>query len=418
MDSGRYFSADRNDGASTELHTWSQDPSANSEFFEGRKNAASLVFVPSAQTDIYAQESLSDRCLWQVQYYSETLEPSSDVSLLAQTEQEQDDIFYATFPQARGLHWSPQAFQSNGYGDYFGGTGFTLSPNYYRSTKNAECNAPSLSPLSCGDSDMNIVTIASPKQPCTVTNESMAAIDTCDGHESNAKTKHSRSHPTSLSAECDDPCENSSSTKLEPSDVPLPQSPLQLDAEFVSQTKAFSNAHEPLMNFLSPSSTETDGCSPGRASSDEDTLKMDTRTWPSVRVRSIRHSSESDQTEPLMDNMDRPGASESESLMSTIIPLATPSSLATEPNPHPEIQPEPTGLMRLSPLPMNRRPVEKKKTQTLACNFCRVRKIACGPPLAGTVEKTCNQCQRRSRECIFPTESRRGVRKKKASASP
>ncbi|KAJ3996792.1 hypothetical protein F5050DRAFT_48776 [Lentinula boryana] len=413
MDSGRYFSADRNDGASTstELHTWSQDPSANSEFFEGRKNAASLVFVPSAQTDIYAQESLSDRCLWQVQ-------PSSDVSLLAQTEREQDDIFYATFPQARGLHWSPQAFQSNGYGDYFGGTGFTLSPNYYRSTRIAECNAPSPPPLSCGNSDMNIATIASPKQPCTVTNDSMVAIDTCDGHESNAKTKHSLSHLISSSAECDDPCENSSSTKLEPSDVPLPQSPLQLDAEFVSQTKAFSNAHEPLMNFLSPSSTETDGSSPGRASSDEDTLKMDTRTWPSVRVRSIRHSSESDQTEPLMDNMDRLGASESESSMSTIIPLATPSSLATEPVPHPEIQPEPTGLMRLSPLPMNRRPVEKKKTQTLACNFCRVRKIACGPPLAGTVEKTCNQCQRRSRECIFPTESRRGVRKKKASASP
>ncbi|KAJ3713132.1 hypothetical protein C8R42DRAFT_300514 [Lentinula raphanica] len=84
----------------------------------------------------------------------------------------------------------------------------------------------------------------------------------------------------------------------------------------------------------------------------------------------------------------------------------------------PENQSEPPGLMRLSPLPINRRPAEKKKAQTLACNFCRVRKIACGPPLAGTVEKTCNQCQRRSRECVFPTESRRGVRKKKPSASP
>ncbi|KAF9257945.1 hypothetical protein L218DRAFT_878266 [Marasmius fiardii PR-910] len=74
--------------------------------------------------------------------------------------------------------------------------------------------------------------------------------------------------------------------------------------------------------------------------------------------------------------------------------------------------------MRLSPLPSHRRPAEKKKTQTLACNFCRGRKIACGPPVPGTVEKTCNQCQRRSLKCVFPTESRRGVRKKKLSTTP
>ncbi|KIL66170.1 hypothetical protein M378DRAFT_401669 [Amanita muscaria Koide BX008] len=49
----------------------------------------------------------------------------------------------------------------------------------------------------------------------------------------------------------------------------------------------------------------------------------------------------------------------------------------------------------------------------LACLFCRGRKIACGPPATGTGEKTCRQCQRRSLTCVYPSGSRRGMRKKK-----
>ncbi|PPR07423.1 hypothetical protein CVT26_013739 [Gymnopilus dilepis] len=70
--------------------------------------------------------------------------------------------------------------------------------------------------------------------------------------------------------------------------------------------------------------------------------------------------------------------------------------------------------MRLSPLP-SKRQLDKKPP--LACLFCRGRKIACGPPLPGSPDKTCNQCQRRSLRCEYPAESRRGMRKKKASGS-
>ncbi|KAK7040124.1 hypothetical protein VNI00_009930 [Paramarasmius palmivorus] len=38
--------------------------------------------------------------------------------------------------------------------------------------------------------------------------------------------------------------------------------------------------------------------------------------------------------------------------------------------------------------PINRRSAEKQ-TQTLQCNFCRARKIACGPAITGTVNRTC-----------------------------
>ncbi|KAJ7255704.1 hypothetical protein C8J57DRAFT_1721720 [Mycena rebaudengoi] len=58
---------------------------------------------------------------------------------------------------------------------------------------------------------------------------------------------------------------------------------------------------------------------------------------------------------------------------------------------------------------------EPPKKPLLACLFCRGRKIACGPPVGGSVESvgSCNQCQRRGLKCEYPAESRRGMRKKK-----
>ncbi|KAJ7282614.1 hypothetical protein C8J57DRAFT_1295844, partial [Mycena rebaudengoi] len=58
---------------------------------------------------------------------------------------------------------------------------------------------------------------------------------------------------------------------------------------------------------------------------------------------------------------------------------------------------------------------ESPKKPPLACLFCRGRKIACGPPVGGSVESvgSCNQCQRRALKCEYPAESRRGMRKKK-----
>jgi len=64
----------------------------------------------------------------------------------------------------------------------------------------------------------------------------------------------------------------------------------------------------------------------------------------------------------------------------------------------------------LSSLPSNSAP---EKKPPLACLFCRGRKIACGPPLPGSIRRTCNQCRKRSLQCHYPSESRRGMRKKK-----
>lgn len=53
----------------------------------------------------------------------------------------------------------------------------------------------------------------------------------------------------------------------------------------------------------------------------------------------------------------------------------------------------------------------------MACHFCRGRKIACGPPVPGGDGHTCNQCQRRSLKCDYPSESRRGMRKKRSNSN-
>ncbi|KAH9949057.1 hypothetical protein B0H21DRAFT_688987 [Amylocystis lapponica] len=55
-----------------------------------------------------------------------------------------------------------------------------------------------------------------------------------------------------------------------------------------------------------------------------------------------------------------------------------------------------------------------KKPLTLACFFCRKRKIACGSPPAGKRDRTCNQCARRNLKCVYPHASRRGMRPKNA----
>ncbi|KAI0779568.1 hypothetical protein C8Q74DRAFT_1198991 [Fomes fomentarius] len=51
-----------------------------------------------------------------------------------------------------------------------------------------------------------------------------------------------------------------------------------------------------------------------------------------------------------------------------------------------------------------------KKPLTLACFFCRKRKIACQSPSANSSDRTCNQCSKRKLKCVYPATSRRGIR--------
>ncbi|KAG6876598.1 hypothetical protein C0992_012306 [Termitomyces sp. T32_za158] len=82
----------------------------------------------------------------------------------------------------------------------------------------------------------------------------------------------------------------------------------------------------------------------------------------------------------------------------------------------PSKQPARASSERPSPLAPRKRTKllrDKDGKPLMACLFCRGRKIACGPPPQGSDDPTCNQCARRGLACRYPTESRRGQRKKK-----
>ncbi|KAF8073461.1 hypothetical protein FPV67DRAFT_1477952 [Lyophyllum atratum] len=51
---------------------------------------------------------------------------------------------------------------------------------------------------------------------------------------------------------------------------------------------------------------------------------------------------------------------------------------------------------------------EARRPPSLACFFCRERKIACGRPAEGSADPRCNQCRRRQNHCDYPKESLRG----------
>ncbi|KAH8116585.1 hypothetical protein DFH11DRAFT_1220129 [Phellopilus nigrolimitatus] len=74
-----------------------------------------------------------------------------------------------------------------------------------------------------------------------------------------------------------------------------------------------------------------------------------------------------------------------------------------------------SGSRSAGPLARLKLTTDKKSPPKMACLFCRNRKIACG--IGKGEDKTCNQCSRRNLRCIFPTESRRGMRTRKGRSA-
>ncbi|KAF8184701.1 hypothetical protein BJ912DRAFT_974407 [Pholiota molesta] len=57
------------------------------------------------------------------------------------------------------------------------------------------------------------------------------------------------------------------------------------------------------------------------------------------------------------------------------------------------------------------RNTKEPKKPSLACTFCRERKIACGRPPEGSADPTCNQCARRSFTCKYVNEHPKNLRR-------
>ncbi|KAH6913843.1 hypothetical protein BKA70DRAFT_1095529 [Coprinopsis sp. MPI-PUGE-AT-0042] len=94
------------------------------------------------------------------------------------------------------------------------------------------------------------------------------------------------------------------------------------------------------------------------------------------------------------------------------VSVESPNSNDSEDQPAVTVQPAPSGTHVNSGNRSAKKNGEKKPP--LACLFCRGRKIACGPPVPGGDDHTCNQCHRRQLKCEYPAESRRGMRRKRS----
>lgn len=117
------------------------------------------------------------------------------MSLFEQTKQQEDEIFYATFPEARGLHQcAPQAIP---YGELFGDVAFYLGRRDFQSSGyNTLCSPP----VAYNYELMNVevsTTPLTPAQTRSVSSELMAAINPCSG-ESAAQIDTNSSQPTSM----------------------------------------------------------------------------------------------------------------------------------------------------------------------------------------------------------------------------
>ncbi|KAF9044981.1 hypothetical protein BJ165DRAFT_1611211 [Panaeolus papilionaceus] len=69
------------------------------------------------------------------------------------------------------------------------------------------------------------------------------------------------------------------------------------------------------------------------------------------------------------------------------------------------------------------RNVKEPRRPSLACTFCRERKIACGRPPSDSEDQTCNQCERRGFTCEYTNDPKRkrgegkGTRKKRGGSA-
>ncbi|KAK7043164.1 hypothetical protein VNI00_008518 [Paramarasmius palmivorus] len=335
---------------------------------------------------------------WQLQCYHDVpdVSPShSNDSSYADTVREINDNFYMTFPDApRPLpdqrHWSPYPIPKN---SYIEGTGF------YPPGQRKACPSMDLSGSSalCRRSDERSTDQTTSSSMPSISIGMLASCGADDDNEAlaiNSAGVCSHTNATTPSTESTTLSSRAVDGRVMGSNGPL--SPMSVEDDDQGYD------HLDTESFLSD-----DEAHPQGEAGDDDNGRIEdlnlvpsqvTGTWPSLRVRSH---------ESVSPSSSRPSSSHDATTESQLAPptLTTygrrtailpatppPASATTAPQTQDEQRQDNSNapaLMRLSPLPINRRPVEKKKTQTLACNFCRGRKIACGPPVAGTVEKTC-----------------------------
>ncbi|KAK1218567.1 hypothetical protein PQX77_018745 [Marasmius sp. AFHP31] len=326
---------------------------------------------------------------WQLQYYDDIPDACSSSyksSAYAQSVQEQNAIFYATFPDARpSVGESSMELCSIPDNNYHHGNGF-----YHPDSTSSRGPKPDLSIQTEGISTASSLThhhATNRSNPCSST-PADSFVQNPIGQTDNAFTERSPHWadgesvgdmtPLTTYAD-DDPVSNANDH-----DIPT-DSEDSYDGDHRGRSYERLSPPRHLSTSLDERnlSTTTSRGEGGGSMQDLDLTPSEaTGTWPSLRVR--RHDSVSSSPSGASDDRGQSGHTlTTYGRRATIIPPLSPrSTSASTPSSTRSSQEQQDGsdtvpsLMRISPLPSHRRPVEKKKTQTLACNFCRGRKVA------------------------------------------
>ncbi|KXN90630.1 hypothetical protein AN958_03870 [Leucoagaricus sp. SymC.cos] len=197
-----------------------------------------------------------------------------------------------------------------------------------------------------------------------------------------------------------------------------PLSPPAMAQAYTRDLNAVRNEYEQQPFFVDqqapPPNTSSGGSRPSRRKSrDASSRSQHRHSPPYPRPHSLTHRSGGSRSSSTnMAWTPSPPTATSSMVMHSSVGAGTFLHTAGTPQaPAPVIVPQSSSPPALS----GKRNPEKKPA--LACVFCRGRKIACGPPSKDGDGKTCNQCERRSLRCEYPTESRRGMRKKPSSSN-
>jgi len=310
------------------------------------------------------------------------------LSAYARWKMEEDERFYATFPQARYAAHHYNTVSSA----YLEGTGYS----YVK--------------------DGQVAIYAEPANT-TFASSSDSSYPGYEGLSTPSHLHYSYDHLPHEQAQSSIPvstqqtrhasCAGSSSqyNTVNPDASPSPATEIiHTNIVVPSQRQELSHPEPPLMDYLAPPDSPTPSCSSHTSTLRDPENSAGYHQHPSPYEGNIK-------TEFLQSSVPHEHYAFYYPIRRyNYCPTAKP---LVRPGGWPTVTPSPRSI-RLSPVPPSRRPLPKKPP--LACLFCRGRKIACGPPDSGSSDRSCNQCQRRSIKCEYPAESRRGMRKKKVHA--
>ncbi|KAF8070163.1 hypothetical protein FPV67DRAFT_1668042 [Lyophyllum atratum] len=297
------------------------------------------------------------------------------LSAYARWKIENDERFYATFPQARYAAHDYNTVSSA----YWDGTGYYYNTDAHVATHPGLTRTSSVSPSSFASYE-DVPTSQPLQHPHYNHNDyfshesAQPSVPVSTAHDSYPRSSHE--HPSSTRYDM-----TGLDSVYRPTDLP-PTEVIHTNIVVPSQQPESCKVEPPLMDHLPPPDSPTPSTSSHIPTLHDTENKHNYYHQSHPYAQAVK--TEPSALVPLDHYASHPPISRHPNPSYNYYPVHNPQP---PPAGWPTVRaPSPRGI-RLSPLPPSRRPHSKKPP--LACIFCRGRKIACGPPDSGSSDRSC-----------------------------